>query len=93
MGCCVLVACSPHSSSPSFLACDCAPQASASWAWAVHKEPAWCPQCKAPFSALLTHRKLDGSLSDFPVEESVCLLKRSTLVCTAHLKVPATACP
>jgi hypothetical protein len=51
----------------------------------MHKDPAWCPQCKAPFSALLTHRKLDGSLSDFPVEESLCLLKRSTWF-TAHLK-------
>ena len=52
----------------------------------MHKDPAWCPQCKAPFSALLTHRKLDGSLSDFPVEESLCLLKRSTWF-AQHLRV------
>ncbi|KAK9905509.1 hypothetical protein WJX75_001177 [Coccomyxa subellipsoidea] len=46
-------------------------------AWAIQKEPVWCPQCKAPFATVLTYRKLDGSLSDFPVEESVCLLKRA----------------
>lgn len=46
----------------------------------------WCPQCKAPFTNLLTYRKLDGTLSDFPVEESVCLLKRAHWF-EAHMKV------
>ncbi|BDA47493.1 hypothetical protein COCOBI_10-3410 [Coccomyxa sp. Obi] len=54
-------------------------------AWAVQKEPVWCPQCKAPFANLLTYRKLDGTLSDFPVEESVCLLKRAHWF-EAHMK-------
>lgn len=49
--------------------------------WAVHKEATWCPQCRVPFSQLLTYRKLDGSLRDFPASESVCLLKR-----TAHFQ-------
>jgi len=37
-----------------------------------------CPCCKARFSYLYTHRLLDGSLSDYPVEESVTLLLRSS---------------
>jgi len=37
----------------------------------------WCPQCKAPFSYLFTHRHLDGTPSDYPLEESVTLLKRA----------------
>lgn len=45
--------------------------------WALHKEEPWCPQCKHPFSYLLTYRTLDGTLQDFPAEESVCLLKRA----------------
>ena len=55
-------------------------------AWAIQKEPVWCPQCKAPFATVLTYRKLDGSLSDFPVEESVCLLKRAHWF-ESHMKV------
>lgn len=43
--------------------------------WAMLKE--WCPQCKAPFSYLFTHRHLDGTPSDYPLEESVTLLKRA----------------
>lgn len=43
--------------------------------WATYKE--WCPQCKAPFSYLLTYRMLDGTMMDYPVEESVTLLKRA----------------
>mmetsp|Transcript_16285 Transcript_16285/g.44584 ORF Transcript_16285/g.44584 Transcript_16285/m.44584 type:complete len:308 (-) Transcript_16285:315-1238(-) len=46
--------------------------------WAACKsgpDPAWCPQCKAPVNYLYLHRQLDGTLSDYPVEESVCLLK------------------
>ncbi|PNW74342.1 hypothetical protein CHLRE_13g604750v5 [Chlamydomonas reinhardtii] len=46
--------------------------------WAVQKEAPWCPQCKKPFNYLYTHRLLDGTLSDAPCEESVCLLKRAT---------------
>lgn len=45
--------------------------------WAVHKESTVCPQCKAPFTHLYTHRALDGTLYDYPMEESVCLLKRA----------------
>jgi hypothetical protein len=37
----------------------------------------WCPQCKSPFSYLFTHRQLDGTPSDYPVEESLTLLKRA----------------
>lgn len=55
-------------------------------AWTVHRDPPSCPQCKAPFASLLTFRKLDGSMSDYPVEESVCLLKRAIWF-EAHLKV------
>jgi hypothetical protein len=36
-----------------------------------------CPCCKSRFSYLYTHRLLDGTLSDYPVEESVVLLLRS----------------
>lgn len=43
--------------------------------WATFKE--WCPQCKTPFVYLITHRQLDGTVLDYPVEESVCLLKRA----------------
>lgn len=43
--------------------------------WAMHK--AWCPQCKAPFTHLYTHRHLDGTPSDYPLEEGVTLLKRA----------------
>jgi len=55
-------------------------------AWAVQKDPPWCPQCKAPFTRLVTYRALDGTLSDFPAEESVCLLKRACWF-QAHLRV------
>jgi hypothetical protein len=41
------------------------------------KDPPACPQCKAKFSYLMTYRHLDGTFSDFPIEESVCLLKRA----------------
>lgn len=43
--------------------------------WATFKE--WCPQCKKPFDYLLTHRQLDGTLTDYLTEESVVLLKRA----------------
>lgn len=43
----------------------------------MFKEAPACPQCKAPFNYLYTHRLLDGTMSDFPVEESVCLLRRA----------------
>ncbi|GFR51356.1 hypothetical protein Agub_g13779 [Astrephomene gubernaculifera] len=46
--------------------------------WALCKEAPWCPQCKKPFNYLYCHRLLDGNLSDIPVEESVCLLKRAS---------------
>ena len=50
------------------------------------KEQAGCPQCKAPFSTLFTYRSLDGTLHDFPQEESVCLLARAQWF-AVHLKV------
>eukprot|EP00877_Chromochloris_zofingiensis_P000772 jgi/Chrzof1/10696/Cz05g09050.t1 len=43
--------------------------------WSLCKE--WCPQCKAPFSYLITYRQLDGTLTDYAAEESVVLLKRA----------------
>ncbi len=55
-------------------------------AWTVHRDPPTCPQCKAPFASLLTFRKLDGTMSDYAVEESVCLLKRAHWF-EAYLKV------
>lgn len=45
--------------------------------WARFRDNPQCPQCKTPFGYLWTHRLLDGTLSDFPVEESVVLLKRA----------------
>lgn len=55
--------------------------------WALHKEDAgWCPQCRIPFSRLITYRSLDGSLYDYPQEESVCLLKRACWF-QEHLRV------
>lgn len=48
--------------------------------WADLREDSTCPQCKKPFSRLLTYRMLDGTLNDFPSEESVCLLKRANWV-------------
>ena len=54
--------------------------------WAAHRENPTCPQCKAPFGSLLTYYRLDGSLNDFPCEESVCLLKRAHFF-TEHMQV------
>ena len=58
--------------------------------WAVASSPAGasgaevsgqCPQCKRGYASVATHRRLDGSLSDFPVEEAVCLLRRARWFC------------
>eukprot|EP00884_Botryococcus_braunii_P000622 jgi/Botrbrau1/10560/Bobra.0343s0008.2 len=57
--------------------CEHAYCASCILTWAKLKEPHTCPQCKNPFSYLLMYRRLDGTLTDFPEEESVCLLKRA----------------
>jgi hypothetical protein len=54
--------------------------------WAAHREHSTCPQCKAPFDYLLTYYRLDGSLNDFPCEESVTLLKRARFF-TDHMQV------
>ncbi|MEW5311598.1 MAG: hypothetical protein WDW38_003298 [Sanguina aurantia] len=54
--------------------------------WAHCKESVWCPQCKTPFSYLFCYRLLDGTPTDYPVEESVCLLKRACWY-TEHIKV------
>jgi hypothetical protein len=53
----------------------CCPAVNCILQWALCKE--WCPQCKKPFDYLLCHKQLDGTLSDFLVEESVVLLKRA----------------
>lgn len=45
--------------------------------WTLHKEKCFCPQCKHEFSYLMTYRALDGTLNDFPVEESIVLLRRA----------------
>jgi hypothetical protein len=45
---------------------------------ALFKDACTCPQCKHPFSYLYVHRQLDGTISDYATEESVCLLKRAT---------------
>lgn len=50
--------------------------------WSLLKE--WCPQCKAPFSHLFTHRHLDGTPSDYPLEEGVTLLKRARWFVEEH---------
>ena len=36
-----------------------------------------CPQCKSPFTYIYCHRLLDGTVVDFPVEETITLLKRA----------------
>jgi hypothetical protein len=54
---------------------NCFPAVNCILQWALCKE--WCPQCKKPFDYLLCHKQLDGTLSDFLVEESVVLLKRA----------------
>mmetsp|Transcript_36029 Transcript_36029/g.92083 ORF Transcript_36029/g.92083 Transcript_36029/m.92083 type:complete len:293 (-) Transcript_36029:132-1010(-) len=46
--------------------------------WSLVKEDkVTCPKCKAPFNFLYTYRALDGTLNDFPQEESVVLLQRA----------------
>lgn len=45
--------------------------------WASYKNQPWCPQCRLPFSFLYVYRALDGSISDYMFEESVCLLLRA----------------
>ncbi|KAK9221232.1 hypothetical protein WN944_009658 [Citrus x changshan-huyou] len=46
--------------------------------WASYVRNPTCPQCKHPFEFLHVHRSLDGSISDYMFEESVCLLLRAT---------------
>ncbi|XP_047322379.1 uncharacterized protein LOC124926229 [Impatiens glandulifera] len=46
--------------------------------WATYKEKPTCPQCKHPFESLSVHRYLDGSIHDYMMEESVCLLVRAS---------------
>ncbi|XP_057539119.1 uncharacterized protein LOC130817433 [Amaranthus tricolor] len=46
--------------------------------WATYHEHPKCPQCKNPFESLSVHRSLDGSLHDYMLEESVCLLVRAS---------------
>ena len=95
-------------------ACDHAYCAPCILAWAVacgaagvddakrRKDDAPCPQCKAPFATVLTHRRLDGSVTNAPAEESVCLLARArwfvescaaAAAADAKGKAPAAATP
>ena len=53
---------------------------------AMYKETPLCPQCKHTFHYLYVHRQLDGTVTDYAAEESVCLLKRATWF-TRHLEV------
>ncbi|XP_021734225.1 uncharacterized protein LOC110700969 [Chenopodium quinoa] len=46
--------------------------------WATYHENPKCPKCKNPFESLSVHRALDGSLHDYMLEESVCLLVRAS---------------
>lgn len=46
--------------------------------WATYHDNPRCPQCKNPFESLSVHRALDGSLHDYMLEESVCLLVRAS---------------
>ncbi|CAI5977358.1 unnamed protein product [Closterium sp. NIES-64] len=45
--------------------------------WASYKTHPWCPQCRLPFSSLYLYKTLNGSVSDFMLEESVCFLLRA----------------
>eukprot|EP00475_Leptophrys_vorax_P026081 TRINITY_DN3656_c0_g1_i1.p1 TRINITY_DN3656_c0_g1~~TRINITY_DN3656_c0_g1_i1.p1 ORF type:complete len:233 (-),score=2.65 TRINITY_DN3656_c0_g1_i1:219-917(-) len=45
--------------------------------WASYKSYPWCPQCRLPFDSLYLYKQLDGSVCDFMVEETVCLLLRA----------------
>uniref|UniRef100_A0A061S7G1 Zinc finger family protein n=1 Tax=Tetraselmis sp. GSL018 TaxID=582737 RepID=A0A061S7G1_9CHLO len=44
----------------------------------VREDSTSCPKCKTPFTCLYTYRRLDGTLSDFPQEETVYLLRRAS---------------
>lgn len=46
--------------------------------WASYVDNPWCPQCKHQFSSLYVYRALDGSMHDFMLEESICLLLRAS---------------
>eukprot|EP00798_Chlamydomonas_sp_ICE-L_P024887 gene24886-10552_t len=45
--------------------------------WTLCKEEPSCPQCKHKFQHLFVHRQLDGTITDFPIRESVVLLTRA----------------
>jgi len=60
--------------------------------WAVYKEKPICPQCKVPFSSLLTFRTVDGEVHDYPCQESVGMLKRAPWF-QEHLKVGIGSSP
>jgi len=46
--------------------------------WASYLANPWCPQCKHPFSSLFVYKALDGSMHDYMLEESICLLLRAS---------------
>ncbi|KAG1673172.1 hypothetical protein FOA52_015283 [Chlamydomonas sp. UWO 241] len=54
--------------------------------WASYKETPLCPQCKVQFNYLYVHRQLDGTISDYAIEESIVLLQRATWF-TQHMDV------
>ena len=45
--------------------------------WATSRPDATCPTCKTPFTCLLVHRDVDGSLCDSPISETVSFLARA----------------
>ena len=59
--------------------------------WAAHRERPTCPQCKAPFDTVWTYLQLDGTLCDFPSEESVALLLRARWFCD-HMQARTPLC-
>ena len=58
-----------HLTPPPAAAAAACPAAKCILHWALHKEEPWCPQCKRPFTHLLTYRTLDGTLQ---VRLAVC---------------------
>jgi hypothetical protein len=49
--------------------------------WATARPEATCPTCKHPFTALLVHRDVDGSLSDAPIDVTIGFLARAPWYC------------
>ncbi|CAI5480830.1 unnamed protein product, partial [Closterium sp. Yama58-4] len=56
--------------------------------WASYKTYPWCPQCRLPFSSLYLYKNIDGSVSDFMLEETVCLLLRAPWYSPVEFEYP-----